>query len=293
MLGPRLRYYGSAQALHGVTRSRWTGNPSPSSDGTGWGRRHFAPRSWAIAPAPHVRFRSCSTACQLTGQAGAQDRTRRDRLRAPEGVALFPSLTVNEHLRIATRGGPRTAGGPSTGSMTSSRGWPSGEGNGGAPAVGRGAADAGDRAGAPRQPEAPDHGRAIRRARPGDRRDCSSRRSRRSRSRGLRFSSSSRSSTSRPRSRSASSSWSEARSRSRRLRPSWQSDPEMQRRFLGVEPRRAASSASSPDDDPALRWRARRARHWRSSARAAADPTRHGRISRSSARVTATTRSSR
>ena len=125
----------------------------------------------------------------------------------PQGRRLFPSLTVDQHLRIASRGGE------SNGSeWTRERVYElfprlaERQGQRRSPALRRRAADARDRSRARDEPEDPRHGRAL--GGPcagGDRgahRDVQASRGRR----GSRSSSSSRTSASRPRSPSGSSS---------------------------------------------------------------------------------------
>ena len=91
----------------------------------------------------------------------------------PQGRRLFPSLTVDEHLRIASRsaaGARRAASGRASGSTSSSRGSPS-EAQRRRAALGRRAADARDRARARHEPAPGRDGRALGGARACDHRE--------------------------------------------------------------------------------------------------------------------------
>src|SRR6266516_4805569 len=69
--------------------SRWAASQLQSSAGTAWARRHSATRSWASGR-PSSRARSASKAKSSSGDLPTGSPGRR----------LFPSLTVDEHLRM-------------------------------------------------------------------------------------------------------------------------------------------------------------------------------------------------
>ena len=77
-------------------------SPSRSSAGTAWARRRCATRSWESRH-PARRARSASTGEELVGVASHKI-ARRGIGYVPQGRRLFPSLTVDQHLRIAARG---------------------------------------------------------------------------------------------------------------------------------------------------------------------------------------------
>ena len=209
-------FYGSAHVLQDVSLHGRPGVGRRRSVATAWGSRPCAPRSWAsrllALLAPCVSRRT-----ELVGKPSYKI-ARTGIGYVPQGRRLFPSLTVDEHLKIAARNG--------SGGWTIERVYElfprlaERKRNGGAElsggeqqmlAIGRALL------GNPQLliMDEPSEGLAPAVDRHPDR-DVQEARGRTA----SRSSSSSRSSMSRPRSRTGSWSWSEARSRSRRRLPS-------------------------------------------------------------------------
>ena len=95
---------------------------SRSSGETAWARRRSATRSWAS----RRRARAARSASRGTSSSAVQSHkiARRGLGYVPQGRRLFPSLTVDQHLRIAARGDlgeRRGASGRASASTSSSR----------------------------------------------------------------------------------------------------------------------------------------------------------------------------
>ena len=145
-------------------------SPSPSSAATAWGRRRSAPRSWADAVVRgSVRGSIRFLGKEIVGRppyaiaaAGIGY--------VPQGRRLFPSLSVDEHLRMI--GGPRPAATLERASRCTSsfRGSPSGGGTAAPQLSGGEQQMLAIGARAAHESAAADHGRALRGARAGDHR---------------------------------------------------------------------------------------------------------------------------
>ena len=99
-------YYGSAQALHGVTFSM--DRQSVAIVGrNGMGKTTLCAAIVGFAP-PRTSGSIVFDGVQVQGKP-AHKIARAGIGYVPQGRRLFPSLTVNEHLRIATRG-PKNGG---------------------------------------------------------------------------------------------------------------------------------------------------------------------------------------
>ena len=149
--GPR-RVLRERAGARGRDASRWGASPSRSSAATAWARRRSATRSWASR-------RRCRRLDPVRGQGDRRRPVEQDRRGGigyvPQGRRLFPSLSVDEHLRIASRSAAarrRAASGRAAGlrALPAARG---AQAQRRRAALGRRAADARDRAGAADEPE--------------------------------------------------------------------------------------------------------------------------------------------
>ena len=158
-------YYGRAHALQQVSLDARPRRASPSSAATAWARRRCATRSPGSFPRGGGSVRLAGE--EILGLP-PHAITERGVGYVPQGRRVWPSLSVDEHLRLAARG----RGGPwtlervyQTFPRLAER-----KGNGGARALRRRAADARDRARAAVQSAPARDGRADRGPRAGDRR---------------------------------------------------------------------------------------------------------------------------
>ena len=157
-------HYSSAQVLHNVTFSM--GKESVAIVGrNGMGKTTLCNAIMGFTPpraSGSVRFEGK----ELIGQAVAQDRARGAGLR-PAGPASLPLADGARASRDRSEEGRRVDCGPRLRVLSPAR---RAEAERRRRALRRRAADAGDRPGAARQSAAPDHGRALRGARTRDRR---------------------------------------------------------------------------------------------------------------------------
>ena len=120
-------YYGSACALDDVTFSM--GHESIAIVGrNGMGKTTLCNAIIGISP-PRAEGSILFEGEELVGEPSYKI-ARRGVGYVPQGRRLFPSLTVDQHLRIASRGGSSSGGasGPASGSTNSFRASPSARG---------------------------------------------------------------------------------------------------------------------------------------------------------------------
>ena len=105
-------FYGPAHVLQRRVVLRWATSRSRSSAATAWARRRCVRRSWGSRRRASTRLDSVRRARSSSGKPSYKI-ARPGIGYVPQGRRLFPSLTVDEHLRmVAGRAAARTAGRP-------------------------------------------------------------------------------------------------------------------------------------------------------------------------------------